>query len=283
MALTQSQIESIQVDYGIIYLDYGLATQELLGPTSGGGEVTIGKEMRDIEYDGARGKSKGMQVIDSTNASIKTAIKTTALDTLIKFMPHGSLSAGVISNAPIGVVDASKYLSNVTMFCKLISGGYKKITLNNVLNESDFVLSAAPKSEGTIELELHAHFDPQNDATALFSIEDVANIVGDTTAPTATTTPTDGATGVNVTANLTAVFSEPVRSGDINSSNVKLIKAADGSIVSGTLTYSTSTKTATFDPTASLSAATPYIWDISGVRDLNGNVITPVIVNFTTA
>ena len=54
-----------------------------------------------------------------------------------------------------------------------------------------------------------------------------------------------------------------------------LVKAADGSIVAGALTYTLATKTVTLDPTASLSAATPYILTVSRVRDLAGNVMLP--------
>ena len=36
--LTTKQIESIQIDEGVIFLDYGETTERLLAPTRGGGE-----------------------------------------------------------------------------------------------------------------------------------------------------------------------------------------------------------------------------------------------------
>jgi len=169
------------------------------------------------------------------------------------------------------------------MFAKLMNGQYKKITLYNAMSESEFTLAAKPKGEAEIKLEISAHWDAFDDAMDLFKVEDIANIGADIIKPTVVTVPTDAATGVVITSNLTAVFSEEVKTQDITTDNFILLKASDGTIVPGALTYNATTKIATFDPTASLSAATPYIWTIARVRDTSGNVMLPVIVNFTTA
>ena len=281
---TSEQIQNIQVDYGLVFANYGEAGQVQLGPTKGGAEFTASKIIRDIEYDGRKGKTKGAQVIDEINAMIKVGLMDTALELIGQLMPHASFSeaTGKISNDPGGVIEATKYLSNVTLFAKVVGGGYKKITLFNAMNEADFVLSAAPKAEGVVNYEFHAHWDAE-DPDALFEIEDIESISDDTTKPTVTTTPADAATDVLVSADLTAEFSEAIRSGDIIGDNFLLIKASDGSIVAGTLTYSSATKTATFDPTSNLTAGTAYIWTISRVRDRAGNVMDPVVANFTTA
>ena len=63
MNLTQEQIENIQIDYGIVYVNYGEVGEAQLAPTRGGGTVTITKNIRDIEFDGRKGKTKGMQVV----------------------------------------------------------------------------------------------------------------------------------------------------------------------------------------------------------------------------
>jgi hypothetical protein len=47
--------------------------------------------------------------------------------------------------------------------------------------------------------------------------------------------------------------------------------------------YTAATKTATFDPTTNLTAATKFIWTITNVRDLAGNKIATVTRSFTTA
>ena len=69
--LTTKQIESIQIDEGIIFLNYGEANQQFLAPTRGGGEFAATVTVRDIEFDGRHGKTAGMQVIEEQGASLK--------------------------------------------------------------------------------------------------------------------------------------------------------------------------------------------------------------------
>lgn len=285
MPLTTEQIENIQIDCGIIYKNFGEAGEALLGPTRGGGEFTVSKNIREIEYDGRRGKTKGMQVVDEMNAVLKVTTLDASMDMLALALPFATYSAGVITGEAenIGVIDDSAYLTNITMFAKLISGEYKKITLYNAMNESDLVMKATPKGEAEIALEINAHWDPTDDTVDLYKIEDVASIAGDTTGPTVVTVPADTADNIVVTANLAATFNEAIKAADINSNNFILMKATDGTIVAGALSYDAATKVATFTPTDSLAAGTAYIWAITNVRDTAGNKMTPVAVNFTTA
>ena len=285
MNLTQEQIENIQIDYGLVYINYGGIGEKQLAPTRGGGTFSVTKNIREIEYDGRKGKTKGMQVVDEINATLSVPLLCASMDNLALAMPWATYANGKLSakSADLGVIKDSAYLSNITMFAKVIGGGYKKITLYNAMAENDFSLAAAPKAEGVIQLEVSAHWDAKDDAADLYDIEDVENISADTTGPTVTTEPDDTDTGVSVSSNLTATFSEDVRQGDIKSDNFTLIKVGDGSIVDGTLTYSAATKTATFEPTSNLSASTNYIWIIANVRDLAGNKMAKKVVNFQTA
>lgn len=284
--LTQKQLENIQIDYGLVFANYGEATQRQLGPTKGGAEFSATKTLRDIEFDGSKGKTKGAQVIDDMAALLRFSLMDTSIENIDLAMPQGSYDAGtgtVKSGLP-GIIAASKYLTNITMFAKVAGGGYKKITLFNAMNEADFVLSTAPKAEGVIPFEIHAHWDPlSEDVGDLYTIEDIESIGDDAAAPTVVTTPADGTPGVAVDSSLTAVFSEAIREGDITAANFRLIKATDGTIVAGSLSYSPASKTATFNPTENLTAETAYIWTIGGVRDVAGNEMTPIAVNFTTA
>lgn len=285
MSITQQQLENIQIDYGMVYINFGEIGERRLGPTRGGGTFTATATIRNIEFDGSKGKTKGMQVVDDVNAQLNIANLDTSMDDLALAMPWATYLNGIITgeSGNIGIIPNSAYLSNVTMFAKVVGGGYKKITLYNAMSENAFSLAAAPKGEGTVSLEISAHWDPIDDTADLFKVEDVASIGNDTTKPTVVTVPADAATAVAISANLTATFSEDIKQQDINSNNFILIKATDGTIVPGTLAYTLGTKTVTFDPTSDLSAATAYIWVISNVRDLAGNIMDPVSVTFTTA
>lgn len=183
-----AQIESIQIDYGIVYVNYGLAGVRRLGPTRGGATFEAMKELRDIEYDGRIGKSK-LQVIDAIDAVLKVINLDTSRENLKMAMPYiVETGAGTVEDpyvlevtaASIGLLEDEKYFENVTMFAKLVGGGYKKITLYNAMNESDFSLAAVQKAEGTISLEIYAHWEVDEDDVTnvdkLFTIEDVAAI-----------------------------------------------------------------------------------------------------------
>jgi hypothetical protein len=285
MNLTREQIENIQIDYGLVYANYGEVGERQLAPTRGGGTFSVTKNIREIEYDGRRGKTKGMQVVDEVNAMLSVPLLCASMENLALAMPWATYSDGKLSakSADLGVIQDGAYLSNITMFAKVIGGGYKKITLYSAMTENDFSLAAAPKAEGVVTLEVHAHWDAEEDTADLYDIEDVGTISADTTGPTVTTDPDDAETGVAVSSNLTATFSEDIRQGDIRNDNFTLIKASDGTEVSGTLTYSAATKTATFDPTSNLEADTAYIWIIANVRDLAGNKMAKKVVNFQTA
>ena len=281
--LTTEQIEGIQIDYGIVYADYGEDTQRKLGPTRGGAEFTASKNIRDIEYDGRLGKTKGAQVIDEINAMLKTSILDMSQETLSLAMPQADLSAGVLTNNTGGLIPSTKYLKNVTMFCKTIGGEYKKITLYNSMSESDFSFAAAPKAEGVVQLEVWGHWDATNQESPLYTIEDIADITDEGVAPTVATVPADAATGVARSAVLTATFDKPIRPGDVIAANFILIKAIDGSIVDGTLTYNSTLKQVLFQPGALLAASENYLWTITRVRDMAGNTMDTYVANFTTA
>ena len=68
---TENDVKKIQIDEGIVVFNLGETNELIVGPTRGGAEMTITPEIRDIEFDGRRGKTAGMQVIDGEDATIK--------------------------------------------------------------------------------------------------------------------------------------------------------------------------------------------------------------------
>lgn len=176
MAWTRAQLDQVQIDHGLIYMDYGLATQKQLGPTRGGGEFVATANIRNIEFDGALGKTKGMQVIDEINASLKVTMLNTSLETLSMGLPQAEYTVDTIINSGVGgVIPDAKYIANITMFAKLAGGKYKKITLKNAMHEGDLSIKAAPKDEAEIALEFFAHWDATKDPAVgdLYTIEDI--------------------------------------------------------------------------------------------------------------
>lgn len=112
----------------------------------------------------------------------------------------------------------------------------------------------------------------------------------DTTAPTCTVSPTDGATGVAVSANITATFSEDLDPNSVNNQHIVLCTAAGVEVdlsASGviTLTNAGASTTVVVNPASNLSAATDYLFTITtGVKDLQGNrLAASKLINFQTA
>lgn len=159
--LTTQQIESIQIDEGIIFFDYGETTQELLAPTRGGGEFAATVTVRDIEFDGKHGKTAGTQVIEEQAASLKVTTLCMSQENLALAVPNatvGNDEGKTIKNPKTGIIAATSYRKNVTMFCKTVGGKYKKIVIYNPMHETGITVKAVQKAEGELALELLAHY-----------------------------------------------------------------------------------------------------------------------------
>ena len=80
-------------------------------------------------------------------------------------------------------------------------------------------------------------------------------------------TPVSGATGVAVSSPLTARFNEAVQAGTI----AFTITPSGGAAVAGTVSYNSTTNTATFTPSSPLTYNTTYTATVSGAQDTAGD------------
>ena len=99
-------------------------------------------------------------------------------------------------------------------------------------------------------------------------------------------TPAEGATGVSLSASVTAQFSEAMGAASINTSTVELRDAASN-LLPATVTYNAANRTVTLTPAASLLNNTTYSFIIrsgaNGVKDIAGNALqTNYAINFST-
>ena len=98
----------------------------------------------------------------------------------------------------------------------------------------------------------------------------------DTTPPTITTlSPTDGASGVAVTANPSATFNEPLNPATVSGSTLSLVVQGSATPLAASVSYDGPGRTAILDPSANLAAGTTYVVTVkggaSGVKDVAGN------------
>jgi hypothetical protein len=112
--------------------------------------------------------------------------------------------------------------------------------------------------------------------------------IADTTPPTVlSTSPSNGATAVPITAVVTVTFSEAMDSASVATGGAFTLKeTVAGTPVAGTVTYDMVTHIATFTPAGSLAAATTnYTATVTtAAKDVAGNPLSPgtVIFAFTT-
>lgn len=158
--LTKKQVESIQIDEGLVFVDFGEETERKLAPTRGGGEFSATASIRNIEFDGRSGATVGTQVIEEQEAILKVVSLCMSQEELLFAMPFARTEGDStkIKNPKCGIIPESAYCKNITMFAKLISGKYKKITICNPMSENGLTVKAAPKAEGEISLEIRAHY-----------------------------------------------------------------------------------------------------------------------------
>ena len=188
--LTQVQINNIQIDEGVLIIDYGETTERPLLPCRGGGEFSATATVRDIEFDGRVGKTAGMQSIDDQAASLKVTVINMSQQNLALAMPFCrmydaqgneitsdlSITPVTIGNPKTGIIPTSAYLKNITMFAKLIGGKFKKITIYRPMHESGISCKAVQKAEGELSLEFLAHYPTENlDAGNFWEVTDVDN------------------------------------------------------------------------------------------------------------
>ncbi|MGY2132960.1 N,N-dimethylformamidase beta subunit family domain-containing protein [Hymenobacter sp. HD11105] len=133
-------------------------------------------------------------------------------------------------------------------------------------------------------------FPTQNFQSSNYFVDVVfANEVGpDTSPPTVvSTTPAGNAAGVAVGGNISIAFDEALNPATVTSTTVQLLNGS--SSVAASVTYDANTRTATLDPTASLSYATTYTISVRGgnsdprIKDAADNALAATYTStFTT-
>ena len=80
--LTVEQIKNIIIDTGVVYVNYGEIGERILAPVRGGNQFLVERTIRDIEFDGRRGKTKGMRRIIEENAKLVVGLMDFSMDNL---------------------------------------------------------------------------------------------------------------------------------------------------------------------------------------------------------
>ncbi len=174
--LTVEQIEKIVVDTGVVYLNFGLEGEKILAPCKGDNAFTVEQEIKDIEFNGRRGKTKGLRRVVSENASLTVNIMNLSQDN-IKLALAGSIQdeAGAITNGPGAIAD-TEYFRNVTLVGDTLDGHTKVISLYNAISDSGLTVTMTDKDETAVQLTFAAHYDPANLKAPIYKIDEAAPV-----------------------------------------------------------------------------------------------------------
>lgn len=151
-----------------------------------------------------------------------------------------------------------------------------QLTFTAVTTSKEWLIEGENKSLKRVFADTSdAAFDP----TGWFDQVQTPDAVG---APDAlalsSSTPTDGASGVAVSADIVLTFNNKV-----DSYAVTLINAATLATIAATVSIDATGKILTINPDADLSAATNYALIASKVTDVYGQSLSDTVIDFTTA
>lgn len=170
---TENDVKKIQIDEGIVVLNLGQENEKILGPTRGGVEMTITPEIRDIEFDGRRGKTAGMQVKDGEDATVKVSSLCCSQESLMYALPNAKLSEDkkTITQGEFGPIGIEQYIKTIDVVTQMLDKTFKVLTFNYGLHEGAFTYKAASKSENEHSLEFIPHYTI-DDSSKLYKITD---------------------------------------------------------------------------------------------------------------
>jgi Domain of unknown function (DUF4082)/Bacterial Ig-like domain/Bacterial Ig domain len=160
-------------------------------------------------------------------------------------------------------------------------------TWRRATGRASWTYSWTPTATGTVTIRSRAADDSGNlEAPGAGRSVNVVSAV-DLTPPTITArSPAIGATGVSRTANMTVTFSEVMSASTIGAATFELRDPANN-LVAAAVSYNSTTRVATLNPTPTLAALTTYtvrvLGGAAGVKDATGNALAATVTwTFTT-
>lgn len=174
---TSKTSERYLMDAGAVYKNLtfdeltGEATGDLLGATSGGNELVIEQETREVEVDGVKSRTKGGTILVREDANLTVNLKELTADNITMAIAGASKTASDIEGYDEikgkGRIDIEDYTGNVALVARL-SGNQKPIivVLENVLSMEGLTLTTEDDNEAVVALNLGAHYDEDETGVA---------------------------------------------------------------------------------------------------------------------
>lgn len=175
--LTLEQIEKIVMDTGVVYVNYGLGGERTLAPCRGDNTFSVEAEIREVEVNGLKGKTKGLRRKIAENATLEVNLMDLSLENLKMALPGSRLVENKLTNG--WTIKSTDYIDNVTLIGKDMGDNYKKVTINNALMDESLSVAMNEDAESVIKLVFSAHYDLNDENDSLWSIEDLTSLTGE--------------------------------------------------------------------------------------------------------
>jgi hypothetical protein len=246
--------------------------------------ATITTGAKDINGNGLAGNS----VWSFTTGTIPTVISTNPVNAAISIPINRKITA-TFSEAmnPATVTAAGVFSLTVTTGGAIVPGSATYVAANNTVIFSP-TANLLPNTHYTATISTAAQSAAGSGLAANYVFGFTTGATTDLTAPTVVSTvPASVATSVPINQTIIATFSKPMDPSTITAAGTFTVNVAGvgGASVAGTVSYTGTT--ATFKPTANLTASTQFTAKITtAAKDLSGDALVagaaPNPWNFTT-
>lgn len=181
--LTSTTAQNLLLDAGAFFKNFDISTDtyatavaagKLIGATAGGGSFSAVPNVRQIEVDGAKSNTKGLEVLDHWVVTMTANVKEVTLAAL-KLALAAADSATYDSDyeliTPRNTIADADYNTNIT-WVGTISGDAHPIIIvvKNALSLNGLSMTFEDKNEGIIPITLTGHYDPASMDTVPFEI-----------------------------------------------------------------------------------------------------------------
>lgn len=255
-----------------------------LGRTTGGVEFSIERETKEVETDQDRGPIGAKETKRKGKLKLKMSESSLANLALALNLPTSAVDGSTLS---LGADTDGELYRTVYLNVDGPAGGTRKYTFHKCVITGAGQTMFKKDEASSIELQLDVLWDTTQ--TVGQEMGTVVDTSADTTAPTvALTTPADGGTVTkNTQGTVTWTFTE---ANAIDESTLVYGKTvlilndtvrASTALVAGSIVYTKATKTLVFTPTSNWTASDTLQAIVAGVKDVNGNVITAKIEQFS--
>lgn len=169
---TPETAQSLLLDAGAFFVNYEVETDDfesaikagkLLGATSGGGEFKAVPTIRQIEVDGIKGKTKGLEVIDAWDTSIKANVLEVTRESIAKALCASDIDSSTNDIYDIitarNFINLTDYMDNVT-WVGTLSGSDEPVIIQvfNTINLDGLTLTTTDKNQAVIAMTFNGHY-----------------------------------------------------------------------------------------------------------------------------